>query len=132
MGASPTANIEITVPFETAERIATELIDHFGYTVFEQSEGSESFRYKLNWPETVETGEDAELQKLTLLWSTGQNEYTGVGSGEKLVIHYGSYYHEDSLSRFNAKLDVLNEILEWVQTEYPDVEVEHYVAISTT
>jgi hypothetical protein len=132
MGKSPTMNIEVDVSFEEAQECVQELTEVFNYTVIDTSEDDTYFEYVLQWNTVEDEGDDADLQKLSVFWSTGLNGYTGVSSEEKLVVHYSSYYFEESIERFLQKGHEIVELREWLEDRYGRDSVTEYVGISQT
>lgn len=134
MGSSPTINIEVHTDFESAVEISNNLCDWLGFEIIDKhiNEKERELGYELKWDDSVPTGEDENLQPLKIMWSESRNEYDGSGSGEKLLIHYSSYYYEDSIDRFTQKSIIINNILSWLQDNVNDAEIKDYVAVSTT
>jgi hypothetical protein len=131
MGSSPSVNIEIETDFETSVEIAESLAEWTSHKVQDSDVSEDFIEYKFSWDASVDTGPDEHLQKLWIRWSNGQNEYDGVGPGRKLVIHYSSYYYEDSIERFSQKIQAMEDILEWLR-ENTNADLNHYVGVSTT
>lgn len=131
MGQSPTINIEVSTDFETALEVAKELVDQEGLTVVNSSidSNNQSFEFELSWND-IQTGEDEHLQHLWIVWNEGRNEYYGSGTENKLLIHYSSYYYEDSLKRFTSKVNKMEKILQWLENNI-DKPITHYVSTST-
>lgn len=127
MGSAPTVNIEVMCEFDEATDIVEELVDWLGYEVKIGYTDGEYLEYDLYWPEPLDGG-----QQLKIRWFDGQNPVFGCTSNESLVVHYSPRRSEGSIVSFSERLDVMMDILEWMEERFSDDRIKHYVSVSTT
>lgn len=132
MGNTTAINIEVHIDFDAALELSDDLVNWFDLEVADSQVHSDEFYHKIEWPDYIDSGEDKELQRLYIDYSREKSEYLGVGTGEKLVVHYSPYYSENSVSRFAKKAAKMNDILERIQEiTRDDVEIHDYVSQCT-
>lgn len=132
MGGTTAINIEVHIDLDAALEIADEIITWLDLEVADSQVHADEFYYDLEWPDHIDSEDDKGLQRLHIEYSRGQSEYLGVGTGEKLVIHYSPYYSEDSIDSFGKKTAKMRDILERIQEITRDsVEIDDYVTICT-